>query len=48
MIKLNDKARKRVEDAIEAEFAVGSRQLAADLEMLLKLHDQVHKAEQKK
>lgn len=42
MIKLNDKARKRILDTIEAEFAVGSRQVATDIEMLLKLHDEVH------
>lgn len=41
-IKLNEAARKRVLEAIEADRAVGSRQDAADLEMLLKLHDQVH------
>lgn len=41
-IKLNDAARMRVLEAIEADRAVGSRQDAADLEMLLKLHDQLH------
>lgn len=41
-IKLNPEARKRVEANIEAERAVGSRQDAADIEMLLKLHDEVH------
>lgn len=41
-IKLNDAARKRVEEYIEAERAVGDPQSATDVEMLLKLHDETH------
>lgn len=41
-VKLNDKTRQLVQDAIEAEYAVGSRKLAVALEMLLKCHDQAH------
>lgn len=46
-IKLNESARKRVLENIEAERAVGSRQDAADIEMLLKLHDEVHEVKGK-
>ncbi|QJD54384.1 hypothetical protein [Aminobacter phage Erebus] len=46
MIKLNEKARKRILDTIEAERAVGSRQVATDIEMLLKVHDEVHQVKE--
>jgi hypothetical protein len=41
-VKLNDKSRELVKDAIEAEREIGSRKLAVALEMLLKCHDQAH------
>ncbi|WP_292234541.1 hypothetical protein [Mesorhizobium sp.] len=40
--KLNAAARERIQEAIEAERAVGDRKVAATIEMLLLLHDKVH------
>lgn len=44
-LKLSYEARKRVKDNIEAWRAMGSRsdlRTAADLQVLLDIHDQVH------
>jgi hypothetical protein len=40
--RLSAAARRRVKETIEGERAMGDRQLASDLEMLLLAHDRAH------
>lgn len=42
MPRLTENARREIKDTVEAERAVGSRNVAAAIEMLLLLHDRVH------
>lgn len=42
--QLSKAARERVEELIEAEYAVNDSQVATDMQFLLDFHDKVHTA----
>lgn len=42
--KLSSAARERIEEIIDAEYAVNDSQVATDIQFLLDYHDKVHAA----